>query len=593
MLFTAENGSTPGGQVAVASRSGSDTLHGSVFEFLRNDIFDAREPILSTRLPFRLNQFGGSIGGPILRDRTFFFFTYEGLQQTYGQPLVGYVPSQAFRARVAAANPLLAPIVSAYPSHGLSPMAGNPDLDQFTGSGRQLDHENSAMLRLDHRFSSTDTAYFRFNFDAAYSNAPLAQAGNFLDDTQEVTSRPVNGELEALHIFSPKLVNEAKFGFNRGNVYTTNLAATNIPYSIAVSGFTTLANNQFKLGVGNSFSYIDNLTLVRGNHMLKFGAEIRRIQLNQGNTPSGAITFSSTANFLVNSVSSASYASALPVNGMRKTAFYSYAEDEWKVRPNLTLNLGLRYSFYNVFHEVNGKAIPFDFATCGPGGFCAPGASFGNANKLDIDPRVSVAWAPAALHGRTVVRSGFGLYHGDGQLDDQNLPINNEVGRYSLSAKTIPNLSYPVTPFLNGPGTVSPRDMDRNRKDMYVSQWGFSVQQALRDSFVGTLSYVGSKGTYLLTTSYLNLIDPITGARPNTNFGQIEYRGNINNSSYRRHGRQPAAQLCSRAAGFRQLHLRARDRPGRRRRRRLRSFRKTPHACPANELQGTSTSATC
>jgi hypothetical protein len=130
------------------------------------------------------------------------------------------------------------------------------------------------------------------------------------------------------------------------------------------------------------------------------------------------------------------------------------------------------------------------------------------------------------------MRSGFGLYHGDGQLDDQNLPINNEVGRYSLSAKTIPNLSYPVTPFLNGPGTVSPRDMDRNRKDMYVSQWGFSVQQALPRNFVGTLSYVGSKGTYLLTTSYLNLIDPVTGVRPNANFGQVEYRGNINNSSY-------------------------------------------------------------
>ena len=101
-----------------------------------------------------------------------------------------------------------------------------------------------------------------------------------------------------------------------------------------------------------------------------------------------------------------------------------------------------------------------------------------------------------------------------------------------MSAKTIPNLSYPVTPFLNGPGTVSPRDMDRNRKDMYVSQWGFSVQQALPRNFVGTLSYVGSKGTYLLTTSYLNLIDPVTGVRPNANFGQVEYRGNINNSSY-------------------------------------------------------------
>jgi outer membrane receptor protein involved in Fe transport len=287
-----------------------------------------------------------------------------------------------------------------------------------------------------------------------------------------------------------------------------------------------------KIGVGNSFSYIDNLTMVRGAHTLKLGAEIRRIQLNQGNTPSGAIAYSSTASFLANSVSSASYAAELPVNGLRKTEAYSYAEDEWKVRPNFTLNLGVRYSFYSVFSEVNGKAIPFDFSTCGAVGFCGAGASFGNPNTLDVDPRVSVTWAPAALHSKTIMRSGFGLYHGDGQLDDQNLPINNEVGRYSLSAKTIPNLSYPVTPFLNGPGTVSPRDMDRNRKDMYVSQWGFSVQQALPRNFVGTLSYVGSKGTYLLTTSYLNLIDPVTGVRPNANFGQVEYRGNINNSSY-------------------------------------------------------------
>ena len=99
MLFTAENGSTPGGQVAVASKSGSNALHGGLFEFLRNDILDAREPILPTRLPFRLNQFGGNLGGRIVRDRSFYYFTYEGLRQTYGQPLLGYVPTPAFRAQ--------------------------------------------------------------------------------------------------------------------------------------------------------------------------------------------------------------------------------------------------------------------------------------------------------------------------------------------------------------------------------------------------------------------------------------------------------------------------------------------------------------
>ena len=531
MLFTAENGSTPGGQVDVASKSGSNALHGGLFEFLRNDIFDAREPILPSRLPFRLNQFGGDLGGRFVRDRSFFFFTYEGLRQSYGQPLSGFVPSPAFAAQVAAANPALAPILAAHPTTGLAPYA--TDVDQFTGSGRQLDHENSAMLRLDHHFSAADTAYLRFSFDAAYSDVP----SDGLNDRQLVTSRPVNGELEELHIFSPRLVNELKFGFNRSTVFTTNQGLTGLPYSVAVAGLTTLANNEFTIGVGNSFSYIDNLTMVRGAHTLKFGVEVRRIQLDQGNTANGTVVYSSlnlpTSSFLANSVSSATFNEQLPVNGLRKTEVYSYAQDEWKLRPNLTLNLGVRYTFYNIFHEVHGKANPFDFATCGAAGFCGVGASFGNPNTLDIAPRISIAWSPSVLGGgKTVIRSGFGLYHGDGQLDDQNVPIKNEVGAFSLNTKSTPGLAYPITPFLNGPGTVSANADYRNRKDMYVSQWGFSIQRALPHDLTGTLSYVGSKGTYELITSYVNLIDPASGVRPYPAFGQVRWRGNTNGSSY-------------------------------------------------------------
>ncbi len=526
MLFTAENGSTPGGQVDVASKYGSNTLHGGLFEYLRNDILDARNPILPTRLPFRLNQFGGEVGGRFIRDRSFFFATYEGLHQNYGQPLLGYAPTQDFGAQVAAANPALAPIIAAFPTTGLTPYA--TDIDQFTGAGQQLDHENSAMLRLDHHFSSTDTAYLRFNFDAAYQDVP----SDNLDDRQLTTSRPVNGELEALHIFSPTLVNELKFGFNRSTVFTTNQGFTNLPYSIAIAGLTTLSNNEGTTGVGNSFSYIDNMTIVRGTHILKFGAEVRRIQLDQGNTQNGTVTYSSLASFLGNSVSSATYNDPLPINGLRKTEAYSYAQDEWKLRSNLTLNLGVRYTFYNIFHEVHGKADPFDFATCGAAGFCGVGASFGNPNTLDIDPRVSFAWAPKALGGKTVIRSGFGIYHGDGQLDDQNVPIKNEVGVYSLSAKSTNGLSYPITPFLNGPGTLSANADYRNRKDMYVSQWGLSIQRALPHDMVGTLSYVGSKGTFELITAYVNLIDPTTGLRPYPAFGQVRWRGNANSSSY-------------------------------------------------------------
>ena len=550
MLFTAESGSTPGGQIAVTTVSGTNQFHGDLFEFFRNDVFDARNAFSapSHNYPFRLNQFGGSLGGPVVRGKTFFFLSYEGIRQTLGQPLNGTVPSESFRALAAAASPALIPILSAYP-HGGQPLttsapcaptsSSRPSSPEvlacealFASEGVQRDHEDSAMLRLDQRFSQKTTAYLRFNFDAAAQQIPLAaNSAQILSDRQNVSSRPVNGVIGLQHIFSSSVVNEAKFGFNRGNVYTTNLAENGLAYSIAVSGFATLNNNQRRIGVGNSFSGIDRLAWVKGRHVLKAGAEVRRVQLNQGNSPNGSISFNSLYLFETNQANSASFASELPVNGLRKTQAYAFAQDEFRWKPNFTLNLGLRYSFYNRFHEVLGRAIPFDFATCGPQGFCAPGAEFSRPNLYDFDPRVAFAWAPLRFSGKTAIRSGFGIYHGDGQLDDQNLPINNEVLRYTLAG--LSGLRFPVDPFLSGvPGIVSPRDMNRRRKDMYVSQWGLSVQQSFSGDFIATLSYVGSKGAHLLTTSYLNLTNPITGKRPFPSFGQVEYRGNDSDSSF-------------------------------------------------------------
>jgi hypothetical protein len=218
---------------------------------------------------------------------------------------------------------------------------------------------------------------------------------------------------------------------------------------------------------------------------------------------------------------------------LRKTAYYGYVQDQFKWTPTLSVNLGARYSFFNIFHEVNDRPNPFDFNTCGSAGFCGAGASFGQPTYRDIDPRIALAWAPAALQGKTVIRAGFGTYHQDGQLDDQNVPESNEVQAFSLSATTIPNLTYPVTPFLDDvTGRISPSAMDRRRKDMYVTQWGLSVQQALPFSMVGTASYVGSKGTHLLTLSFVNVIDAQTGNRPYPAFSQISWRGNQSNSAY-------------------------------------------------------------
>ena len=533
MMATAESGGTGGPQLAVISPSGTNQWHGDAFEFLRNNFFDAKQPVpfsTAPEPPFHLNQFGGSVGGAIVRDKTFFFLAYEGYRQRWGIPLSGYVPSSAFRNKVLTDSPVLAPIVNAYPigqSH-----TSDPNIDLFAGGGTQVVNENSAMMRLDQHFSDRTTSFVRFNFDRAVNTQPLASSGNYLKDQQQLTSAPVNGAIEMLHVLNPKLVNEFKFGFNRGTAYTTNLSHTGVPYAISVSGFTTLNNNRFSTGLGNSFSEIDDLTWVKGRHTIKMGAEVRRIQLNQGNTSSGTITYASTGAFDSNQVSSASLNGVLPVNGLRKTQFYGYIQDEFRWTPNFTMNLGARYSFFNIFHEVLVRANPFDFATCGPQGFCGLGASFGQPNYGDIDPRVAFAWAPKK-GGATVMRAGFGIYHEDGQLDDQNLPISNEVYAYSLSNKTIQNLSYPITPFLaNTSGIISPRDDDRRRKDTYVEQWGFSVQRALPADFVGTLSYVGSKGVHLLTLSQVNVVNPITGTRPYQNFGQVSWRGNKDGSGY-------------------------------------------------------------
>lgn len=533
MMATAESGGTGGPQLAVISPSGTSRWHGSAFEYLRNNLLDAQQPVPVTmrpQPPFHLNQFGGSLDGPLTRDHTFFFLTYEGYRQDWGFPLTGYVPSSSFRAQILADSPVLAPIVNAYPA-GQHPTS-DASIDQFSGEGTQVVNENSAMIRLDQHFSEKTTAFVRFNFDRAVNTQPLASSGNYLEDSQQLTSTPVNGIIELLHVFNPDLVNEFKFGFNRGTAVTFDLNHTNIPYAVSVSGFTTLNNNRVSTGVGNSFSEIDNLTWSKGRRTIKAGAEIRRLQLNQGNTESGTISFASTAAFAANQVSTATLNGALPVNGLRKTQFFSYLQDEFRWTPTFSVNLGVRYSFFNIFHEVLGRANPFDFATCGPQGFCGVGAGFGQPNYGDIDPRVAFAWAPRK-NGNTVIRSGFGLYHEDGQLDDQNLPISNEVYAYSLSNKTIPNLSYPITPFLaDTQGIISPRDDDRRRKDTYVEQWGLSIQRTLPADFAGTISYVGSHGIHLLTLSEVNVVNPLTGTRPHPAFGMVSWRGNTDDSDY-------------------------------------------------------------
>jgi len=549
LMASAEEGATGGPQLAVISPSGTNRFHGRLFEFLRNDFFDAPVPQWASngekQQPLRLNQFGGALGGPIRRDKTFFFLASEAYRQNWGYPVSGDVPSAALIATVPTSSPIYG-IINAFPSAGprtiLTPWTpandpGDPnyaDYDLLTCSCTQVVNENSSMLRLDQHFTSNTTGFMRFNYDRSVDTQPVSASAT---DLQQRVSTPVNGALELLHIFNPNLVNESKFGFNRATSNTYNYGETGIAYEIAIStgpgpGFITENYDYNSIYVGNSFSGIDNLTWIHGRHTFKFGAEIRRIELNQEYGEHGKITFSTVEQLAANLVKKASLTGPLPVNHLRKNDYVGYAQDEFKWGQNLSLNLGVRYTVFDLFHEVNGLANPFDFATCGPQGFCGVGASFGQQNYGDVDPRVAFAWTPAK-DGKTVIRGGFGIYHEDGQLDDQNLPAKNEVPSYSATSTSSLQLTYPVGQYFVGPGTLSPNAEQRNRKDSYVEQWSLSAQRELPANLVGTVSYLGSHGVHLLETNVVNLINPATGLVQYPAFAPaIAWRGSVGMSTY-------------------------------------------------------------
>ncbi len=544
LLATAEEGATGGAQLAVVSPAGTNQFHGRLFEFLRNNVLDAPEPVWvpggQAQQPLRLNQFGGSLGGPIVRKKTFFFLASEAYRQVWGYPTSGDVPSAAFKASIPATSPVYT-LVNAYPEAGpktrLTPYTqatdpGDPNYtnyDLLTCSCTQVVNENSAMLRLDQHFTAATTGFMRFNYDRSVDTQPVSAVAT--DLAQRVTT-PINGALELLHVFNPYLTNETKFGFNRSSSNTYDLGANGSNYQVVISsapgpGFVTQNYNYNTIYAGNSFSGIDDLTWLHGRQTLKAGVEIREIQLNQNYGQHGTVTFATLQALAANTVRRATLTGALPVNDLRKTDSFGYVQDEFKAAPNLTLNFGLRYSVFDLFHEAHGKANPFDFETCGAQGFCGIGASFGQQNYSDVDPRLGIIWSPAG-HLKPIVRAGFGIYHEDGQLDDQNLPAKNEVPSYSVTA-----VSYPVTPYFTGSGTLSPNAGQRNRADSYTEQWTLSLQQELPANFVSTFTYLGSSGVHLLDTGYVNLNDPVTGKAQYAAFSPaIAWRGSVGASSY-------------------------------------------------------------
>jgi hypothetical protein len=531
--YTADTGGSAGAQVSLISKTGTNAFHGSVFDYFRNNVFDALGPIKSSqkRPVFQLNQFGANLGGPIIRDRTFFFANYEGFrQQLGGVPQNGFVPSSAFRAETQAAQPVLAPFLNAYPQ-GQVPTS-DPLVDIYTSVVPSPDYENSGTARVDHRFSANDSGYLRYNADYGVSTVPLDALGH----AETINANVNNVVLEEEHIISPTLINEAEFGFNRNLYYQSE--TTGLPISFTLTGLSDLDGNYDVQQIGQDEDLTDTVTWTQGKHTVKFGAEMEWPWFYEANALLGTAAFLNETTFLANQLSTYQITAALPDKGMRKLHAAGYIQDEWKRSQGLTINFGLRYNYFSPFREVHNNEDPFDVASCN--GYCGIGTAFYFNNYLDFDPRVSIAFSPTQLKGRTVVRAGFGTYHGEDQLGDEDSPVVNTEPSTLLTSGVQSNgtsviYSYPVPPSLT-PTTglaLTPRSMARNHPDSYVEQWTASIEQAIPGQSVLTVTYLGSHGVHLFRRSYTNLINPGTGTRPLPQFpSEIDTKYNEGMSNF-------------------------------------------------------------
>jgi hypothetical protein len=283
-----------------------------------------------------------------------------------------------------------------------------------------------------------------------------------------------------------------------------------------------------------TYTIKDDFTWTHGRHTVKAGAEIKRVVYNYSQASENALVYASLSGFAANQLDQVNLIGGVPTHSLLKTEYFGYVQDAWKVTPDLNVNIGLRYEFFNAFHEAHGRDLPFDLASCG--GFCPQGSDFDFPKKLNLEPRLSFAWSPKALHGKTVIRGGSGFYKGEGQLGDLNAPSDNFTQRLSLSSASFPGLSFPADSFYQAAANqaVTPRALDRYLNLPTVIQWGLQVQTALPGGFVLDTGYIGYHGYHQFTRYYINGCELYSNpcVRQLAQFGPIDVKGTSSNDHF-------------------------------------------------------------
>jgi len=542
--YTAEYGRTSGAVINAITKSGTNQFHGTGFFFDRDSVFDARNYFDGSKIaPFRRIQFGGSGGGPIVKDKTFIFANYEGFRQSLASSGTIHVPDAASRAM---AVPAIQPYLALWP---VAP-ASAPDLNgiqTLNVNVNTIANENYFITRLDHKISAVDALAGSYFIDSG----PQSQADPLGNTVHQVFSRRQMGSFEETHIFGPAVVNTFRAGLNRalgkindpvsGDAVAKDAAlaiapGAAAPPQIPVPGLTTA----FGLGGFNRFTHAwnsaqiaDDAFLIRGTHAIKFGFAFEHMQYNvlEQLSPNGRMsTYGSLAAFLTNK---GDQLNALAPGGshevgFRQYLFAGYIQDDWRARPNLTVNLGLRYEMttrptdanqvpgytvagYTVaaagFQEITSLSNCIQSPTaCGPVGVKSP--ILQNPTTKNFEPRIGLAWDP--FHdGKTAVRAGFGMF--------DVLPLPYEFGLNT--AATAPfqiigtakgaTLGGGTIPVSFNPLHIRNRFIDAYPKRADVLNWNLNIQRQLAEGLTMLLGYVGSRSIHLSAASDdVNLVQP-------------------------------------------------------------------------------------
>ena len=575
--FSAEYGRNSGAIVNIATRSGTNDYHGEFFEFLRNDALDARNFFDARKPPFKRNQFGLNVGGPLHlphfgeggspfsyngKNRTFFFFSYEGLRQRQGLTLTSNVLTPAQRASVTNSTVLqLLPLIPLPTSIDTVVINGVPtQVGRFAGAGTAPVDIDQYTGDVSHEFSASDRLHGYYAFQRDRRGEPNLQ-GNTLPgfgDTRQSTRQIFT--LNETHIFGPNLTNEARLGFNRVNItFTPNLQLNPADFDINNGvdqpiGLPQISITGFNFNIGGPAGFpqgradttvvvSDTLTYLRGNHSFKFGGEGRRFYNNNFTLDTGQFIFPNVDSFIAGRATSFSITIGDRSSAIIQNALGFFVQDNYKVRPNLTLELGLRYDWNMTPTERFNRFIVFDPAT---GSLVRVGSGVDEVyheNNKNFQPRVGIAWDPFK-DGKTSVRAAYAI------LTDQ--PVTNVVTGLASNPpladpRTITTLLPTLITFQNADTVaraagLSPNTVAHDFDNAYVQSWNLNIQREIGRDLGVTIGYFGTKGTHLRLSRNINQrvngvvpfpslpsTDPFRPNVPLNNIIQIEGTGN---SSY-------------------------------------------------------------